>query len=146
MKEQYKKDWDQMRDPMPAPFSMSETYQIWGNYLRTPARNWDLCVAELQTYFVIPPQDEYVHFRFYTTPQPGTVRLGRSTYALMVLVGERMDSVILTFRIYYTLQTHFALAKTQVLYVALCEGPFDRDCNTLPDTVQYPHITDPIRG
>ena len=134
---------------MATPFSISDTYQVCGNYLTARGSNTDICTVSLGRYFPIPQQGAYAHFRFYLNPQPGTVRVEWRDLKYMVRVtrienteGVPAISHQLLSRTSRALLSHFALAGSKVLYVELCEGPHDKDCNTLPDTVQYPHIGD----
>lgn len=134
---------------MTAPVSISDTYQIDEYYLQGPGTNSYLCLAELGKYFAIPAKGAYSHFRFYQTDQPGTIRVDLVDWVgqpcmVLVLAGNtncgKWVSHQLPTAVYCSLLNHFASANTRVLYVELCEGPFDKDCNTLPESVQYPHV------
>ena len=147
MKEQYEKDWVQMRAAMPAPFSISDTYEVFHHYLVGPGSNHCICIKAVRRYFNVPQEGSYVHFRVYLTAQPGTVRVGLEDDQRIMRIGEGDEATSqgLLPAAHYALMAHFTMAKAQVLYVELCEGPFDKDCNTLPESVQYPHIEDPVR-
>ena len=137
---------------MTTPCSISDTYQVCGHYLSVPGTINGICLSSLNRYFHIPPQEAYAHFRFYLTPQPGTVRvewrdLPRVVRVTRIEDTERVPAINheLLYLAYKALLSHFALADSKVLYVELCEGPHDKDCNTLPESVQYPHIGEPVK-
>ena len=134
---------------MTTPCSISDTYQVLGDYLKVPGIDNYVCITSLERYFHIPPRGTYVHFRFYATAQPGTVRVELTDRPRTIRVGEAGGGGATLHQLledaYYTLRDQFTIAKTQALYVELYEGPHDMDCNTLPESVQYPHIGEPVK-